>query len=146
MDRGPRRDRRARHGGTLGLAEIVARHGEAVEYDLITRTRYTLDDVGGELPERALLAFVRRLPMESETRAALSPDCGWSRTEHLLARLCEGVEQLAWIESCKGLKKSKWPPRPKRIQRPGVEPDGKRVGRDPIPISDFDDWYYGGDA
>jgi len=112
----------------------------------MTRTRYTLDDLGGELPERALLAFVRRLPANSELVSELSPNGGWSRTEMLLARICEGVETSAWIESCKGLRKSKWPPRPQRIERPGVKPDRRRIGRNPIPISAFDDWYRGGDA
>lgn len=112
----------------------------------MTRTRYTLDDLGGELPERALLAFVRRLPAESETVAELSPMGGWTRTDMLLARICEGIETLAWIELCKGQRKSRRPPRPSRIERPGVSPDKKRIGREPIPISEFDDWYYGGEA
>lgn len=112
----------------------------------MTRTRYTLEDLGGELPETALAAFVRHLPAESATMAALSPDCGWSRTDMLLARICEGIEMLTWLEACKGQKRSKRPPKPKRIPRPGVKPDEKRIGRDPIPISDFEEWYYGGEG
>lgn len=123
----------------------MAQHGGAVDYDLMTRTRYTLDDLGGELSERALLAFTRRLPAESETVAALSPDGGWSRTDMLLARLCEGIELLIWVECNKGRKRSNMSPRPPRIPRPGVEPDRRRIGREPIPISDFDEWY-GGEA
>ena len=112
----------------------------------MTRTRYSLDDLGGELSERMLLSFTRRLPAESETVAALSPDGGWSRTEMLLARLCEGVEMLIWVDVCKGLKRSQMPPRPDRIERPGVKSDRKRIGRDPIPVSEFDEWYNGGDG
>ena len=113
----------------------------------MTRTRYTLEDVGGELPERSLLAFVRGLPAESATVREVSPDGGWSRTDMLLARICEGVEAIAWLEACRGAKRrSQRPPRPKRIQRPGVEPDGRRIGRDPIPIQDFEKWYYGGEG
>lgn len=112
----------------------------------MTRTRYTLDDLGAELSERALLSFVRRLPAESETAASMSPMGGWSRTDMLLARICEGIEVLAWIEANKGAKKSRATKRPPRIERPGVEPDVKRIGHDPIPIQDFDEWYYGGDT
>lgn len=112
----------------------------------MTRTRYTLDDLCGELSERALLSFVRRLPADSETVAALSPDGGWSRTDMLLARICEGIENLIWVTACKGAKRSRLPKLPKRIPRPGVKPDERRIGREPIPISEFDDWYFGGDA
>ena len=113
----------------------------------MTRTRYTLDDLGAELPERALLAFLRRLPAESETAVELMPDAaGWTRSEMLLARLCEGVETLAWIEMCKVTKRSRRPPRPKRIPRPGVGDDTQRIGREPIPISGFNEWFYGGES
>lgn len=109
------------------------------------RTRFTLEDIGGELSERALLSFVRRLPAESETVRELVPDGGWSRTDMLLARICEGIEMLSWITMCRGLKRSKWPQRPEPIARPGVKSETKRVGHGPIPISDFDKWYYGGE-
>ena len=113
----------------------------------MTRTRYTLDDLGAELPERALLAFLRRLPAESETAVELSPEAaGWTRSEMLLARLCEGIETLTWVEICKGSRKSKRPPRPKRIPRPGVSDDAQHIGREPIPISEFDKWFYGGEG
>lgn len=113
----------------------------------MTRTRFTLDDLGGGLSARALLSFLGNLPPESATVAStLGDKAGWSRVEMLLARICEGIEELAWITACKGAKKSSWPRRPERIPRPGVEPDeGRRIGRDPIPISEFDAWY-GGDA
>lgn len=112
----------------------------------MTRTRFTLDDLGCGLSARALLAFLGNLPPESATVAAVKPDKGgWSRTDMLLARICEGIEELSWITACKGLKRSQWPKKPQHIPRPGVEQDGaRRIGKDPIPISEFDDWYGGG--
>jgi len=112
----------------------------------MTRTRFTLDDLGGGLSARALLAFLEHLPPESASYAAIHGDMGgWSRTDMLLARICEAVESIAWMTACKGAKRSQRPPRPKRIVRPGVKDDGeKRIGREPIPISDFDEWYGGG--
>lgn len=112
----------------------------------MTRTRYTLDDLGGELSERALLSFLRRLPAESETVAELAPDGGWSRSDMLLARLCEGIEMLLWVTANKGSKRSRQSQMPERIERPGVKRDKRHIGREPIPISDFNDWYFGGDA
>lgn len=113
----------------------------------MTHTRFTFDDLGGELSARALLAFLGNLPPDSAYMAAkLGDRAGWSRTDMLLARICEGIEEQTWVIACKGEKKSKWPKRPERIPRPGVEPDGGRhIGKDPIPISEFDEWY-GGDA
>ena len=124
---------------------MIARHGGAVEYDLMTRTRFTLDDLGGGLSARALISFLGHLPPESASYASINPDAGgWSKTDMLLARICEAVESTAWMVACKGVKKSHWPQRPKRITRPGVaDDDEKRIGRDPIPISDFDEWYGG---
>lgn len=111
------------------------------------RTRYTLDDLGYDLPERALLAFARHLPADSATASELSDDAGWSRTDMLLARLIEAAELQLWVDVCKGLKKGNRPPRPARIPRPGVKADEheRRIGSGPIPIEEFDDWYYGGE-
>lgn len=111
----------------------------------MTRTRYTLDDLGGELSDRALLSFMRRLPAESETMRDLSERCGWSRTDMLLARICEGVEMTLWLVHNKGLSRSKQIPKPKRIMRPGVEPDDRKIGSAPISITEFMDWYFGGE-
>lgn len=110
-------------------------------------TRFTLDDLGGDLSEAALLSFSTHLPMEAALVAEVDEMGGWSRTEHLLARLIEAVELLDWHFVCKGVKKSKWPSPPKPITRPGVkESEGRRIGKEPIPIASFDEWYYGGDA
>ena len=112
----------------------------------MTRTRWTLDDLGEGLSERALLSFMKHLPPESATMHAVEPDMGgWSRTDMLLARICEAIEQLLWVEVSKSTKKSRRPKMPERIQRPGVASEKKKVGRDGIPIEDFDLWY-GGEA
>lgn len=108
-------------------------------------TRFTLDDLGGALSEAALLSFATHSPMESAVAAEVDELGGWSRTDQLLARLCEAVESFDWHYACAHAKKGRRPPRPRRIPRPGVQDDVKRIGKDPIPISTFDDWYYGGD-
>lgn len=108
-------------------------------------TALTLDDLGGRLSERALLSFASHLPMESALAAEFDDMAGWSRTEQLLARLVEAVEILDWRYACVHSKKGRRPKRPRPIPRPGVGGDERRIGKDPIPISDFDDWYYGGE-
>ena len=108
-------------------------------------TRFTLDDMGGDLTENALMSFIAHLPLESALIAEMDERGGWSRTEQLLARLIEAVEMLDWHFCCKGLKKTKWPKPPTRIPRPGVDDEPEtRIGKEPIPIHDFDSWYYGG--
>lgn len=111
----------------------------------MTHTRFTLDDLGDGLSANALMSFSRHLPPESATFAEVNELGGWSRIEHLLARLVEDVEMLDWHIVCKGAKKSKWPKPPKPIVRPGVEDASqKRIGKEPIPVDEFDAWYNGG--
>ena len=38
------------------------------------------------------------------------------------------------------------PPPPKRYPRPGVDDGVQRIGKGAIPIAEFEEWYYGGDA
>lgn len=35
---------------------------------------------------------------------------------------------------------------PRPYTRPWAKDNAQRIGRDAIPISEFNDWYYGGDA
>ena len=113
----------------------------------MTRAHMTLADLGAGLPERTQLAFLRNLPPESATVREADPDSGgWSRAEMLLAQLCDSVANLVWITACKGAPRSKWPPAPDPIERPGVRNKSKRrLGRGAIPIEDFEKWW-GGDT
>ena len=139
----PQADWRARSGGSLGLADIIAHHGEALEYDLMTKTRYLLHDIGRALPERALLSFVKHLPPESALRQEIDPDAVWLTERHeamLLAAISDQLAALAYMFSkAHGGK----PKKPKPIPRPGVSDGSQHIGKDPIPIEDFDSWYYG---
>ena len=148
MERGERGRGFGDAGGIASLAEIIEEHGKALNYDLMTSTRWTLADVGGELPWSALSAFVAYLPPGSALARSTGDDATWTRDQMLLALICDELAVANWLTVCRGQKKSKWPKRPKPIPRPGVEKqdEGKRIGKDPIPVSDFDKWYYGGDA
>ena len=123
-------------------------HRQALEHDLMTRTRFTLADVGGALSNGALLAFCRHLPGDSATAMELDPQAQWTLVPMLLARISDDLQQLVWLYACAHTPKGRRrPAQPRPIPRPGVAPDeGRRIGRGAIPIGSFDDWYYGGEG
>lgn len=111
----------------------------------MTRTRFLLRDVGRALPASALLAFVRHLPPDSALRRAMDPDAAWLTDEKLALLLARVSDQLAWLHYSFVKANGGKPTKPKPIPRPGVKDTTQVVGHDPIPIADFDSWYYGGD-
>ena len=122
----------------------MAEHGEALEYDLLTKAGRSLDELGGSLSASSLLAFARHLGADSAPACEADPDVVWTLVPQLLARISDSLELLIWEYTCVHSKGSRpKPPRP--IPRPGVESGEKRVGKDPIPVADFDEWYYGGE-
>jgi len=112
----------------------------------MTRAGFTLGDVGGALSNAALLSFARHLPCDSATALDVDPDMQWTLVPQLLARISDSLEQFMWLYSCANSKGSRRPRQPEPIPRPGVRKRSRRVGKAPIPIESFDDWYYGGDA
>lgn len=125
---------------------MVVEHTEALEYDLMTTTSFTLDDLGERLSFRALSSFVKRLPKTSETWQELNPKYAefatWESSAiipQLLATISDQMNWLMWLySSTKSIKKQ---PKPKPLKRPGVKETTKRYGKDPIPISEFNDWW-----
>ena len=111
----------------------------------MTKTRYLMRDIGWALPASALLAFVRHLPPDSALRREIDPDVAWLTDEKLALLLAHVSDQLAWLQYTLVKANGGRPKKPKPIPRPGVKDTTQKVGRDPIPIKDFDAWYYGGD-
>jgi hypothetical protein len=68
----------------------------------------------------------------------LGDDVEWGLTDHLLAQLIDAVNEGNWQRQGKP-----HAPRPKPVKRPGVEDKTQTFGKDPIPISQFDDWWHG---
>lgn len=60
----------------------------------------------------------------------------WTVTDHLLAAAVDALNAANWQRG--GGKGS----RPKPITRPGTQTENK-IGRDPVPIKDFDSWWDG---
>lgn len=133
-------------GGIAELRQLIHEHGAALDYDLITKTRYMLRDVGGALPWGALLHFVQFLPRDSAISRELAPVSDverWTRgdaTASILADLFDLVAQFRAEQAVKGSDHK--PRRPKAYPRPGVTPEGTRhLGSDPIPVSEFEGWW-----
>ncbi len=135
-----------RRGGSLGLYRLLLEHGEAIEADL---ARYYGIELGavlrGTLTWRRLGVLVRQLPRDSALARALDPEeAAWSLGDHLLATVAELVSQGNWLLANQGVEKSKQSPQPKRIARPGVDPDAKETrrhgsteGMDPKAVAEF---------
>lgn len=103
----------------------------------MTRTRYTLRDVGGALPWGALLHFVEHLGHDSATWRAANPEdqthlwLDGSMVAPILADLYDLLNQRS-----AGKSRQRPYPRPWAKNR-----STERYGRKPIPIRDFDAWW-----
>lgn len=144
MDRGER----GRHGGILGLAETIADHGRALEYDLLTRTGLTLDDVGGRLSWAALRSFVEYLPADSalvsETCGEVAPWLNGQMVAPLLATLIDAVQMQSWAFALANTRRGHGrPPRPKPFPTPWNADRGGECtfGRDALPVDEFEAWW-----
>lgn len=126
-------------------------YGEAIDYDLMTRAGLTLRSwEDGRLDSRSLIRFVRGLGPDSAFYRAMHPDdaatIGWldgTAACALIAELIDTVRASANALAYKGT--GKRPPKLEPYERPWRKNRQRRYGREPIPIRDFNTWYYGGD-
>lgn len=139
-------------GGIAGLVRLIAEHGGALEYDLMTRVGATLGDIPGRIGWTALRSFVEHLDASSATVKETDPEIadwqGPSRLPMILADIYDLLAVFRWQYATANTKKGKKKPKkPEPYERPGAkrEKKGTRVGRDPIPVSQFDAWWNGGD-
>lgn len=127
--------------------DVIDRHGAALEYDLLTMTRYQLRDVGGALPWGALLHFVHYLPRDSALSREITPTSETERwmagdaTATMLADLYDLVAVMRSESAVKGTTHRAKRPRP--YPRPWRKPKVRHVGSRPIPVSDFETWWRG---
>lgn len=137
-----------RAGGIAGLVRLIDGHGGAIEYDLMTRAGATLDDIGVRIPWRAFAHFVGHLDASSAYVREISPDdAPWLGTERVQSMLADVIDLLNAIDWHLVSANSKRRPRkPKPYPRPWRKDEGTTIGRDPIPIKDFDRWWSGGDG
>lgn len=128
---------RSHSGGILGLHRFLEEHGEAVEFDLLTHG-YSYDDRGTEaLSWRALWVLVRRWQQRPDTATSESVHgVRWGVTDQLLAVIADDLAVANWQRAGK-----KNAAKPKPIQRPWEKSKSRALGKDPIPVSQFDGWW-----
>lgn len=89
--------------------------------------------------------FAANLPQTSATYRAINGDLARFgspiKQSAILADVYDAVNAFAFMFAKAHGGKGQ---RPKPYPRPGVD-DGQKLGSDPIPIKDFNDWYYGGE-
>ena len=144
--------RRREPGGIASLVRTVDAYGEAIDYDLMTRAGLTLRHwEDGRLDSRSLIRFVKGLGPDSAFYRAAHPDqadtLAWvdgSATCALIAELIDVVRATANTLAFKGT--GKRPPRLEPYERPWMRSRVRRYGHAPVRISEFNKWYYGGDA
>lgn len=132
---------------------LVAMHGRALEYDLMTLAGMRLEDLGGQLTMRMLLSFAGHLPPDSATSREIRGDgdaeSTWqsaSLLPMLMAELVDTVHVVAWEVAQQSSEHDLRSCYPDVIERPGVVPrkQTRHFGTGAIPISDFDAWWDGG--
>jgi len=127
-------------GGILSLVQTIDEYDRALEYDLMTRTGRTLSEYidMGAAGMVALLSFINYLPMDSQLRQAMDPqdEVGeWSTTKKTNMILADLFDVFVSANTKKGHKAKQYP-RPKQK---------RKIGNGAIPISEFWDWWNGGD-
>ena len=121
-------------------------HREALQYDLITRTGYDLDDIGRALSWGALKSFIHQIDYDSALGRETRPkDAAWSttyQTNVILADIYDAIDQinanLIAIATNKQSKQIKPYPRPYKVKGRG---DSKHYGKDPLPVSELEAWF-----
>ena len=127
-------------GGILSLVQTINEYDRALEYDLMTRTGRTLSEYidMGAAGMVALLSFINYLPMDSQLRQTMDPqdEVGeWSTTKKTNMILADLFDVFVSANTKKGHKAKQYP-RPKQK---------RKIGSGAIPISEFWDWWNGGD-
>ena len=128
---------------------MLCEHGGALDFDLMTMTDYTIDDVGGRLSVGSLAHFVQNLPPTSATMRALFPDEAervlWMEgraTAQLVACLIDELRGFEWMYQSAHSNGSVM--RPKRFETPWTSPGElgvRRIGSKPVTIAEFDEWF-----
>lgn len=107
----------------------------------MTRTIYTLEDVGGALSWASLSSFVKNLGSDSALARSLEKSTGWEQTIKTNAILADIYDLLQVINAnlCAmgGSKNKKIKPYP----RPGRDEDNTRkIGKGALPVNELHEW------
>lgn len=130
-----------RPGKIISLASFAEEHDEALNYDLLTRTIYTLDDVGGSLSWGAFASFISNLDTSSALARDLGKATGWENilaTNSILADIYDLLQVIHGDLYALGGHK---PRQIKPYPRPGRDEDKKRkIGSGAMPLDQLRKW------
>lgn len=121
-------------GGSAGLARLIDEAGEELLYDFRHYLGIDFLDIfrdGSGLSPRLALAYIRQLPPESATQAAISggPEYrGWGISTHLQVDQIDLLQALLYVYMSANSDKSSKPKKPDPTWRPGQK---KRKQQDP---------------
>lgn len=131
-------------GGITRLANSLYEHRGAIEYDLLTKTGHSIDDIGRTLPWDALDSFFRHLGPESALMRELFPEqtawAGTQRTNMILVDIWDMLAQInANVVAIAERKPARKPPKYKTPWRkPDVEE--RHIGKGPLPPKELHAW------
>ena len=112
----------------------------------MTKLGIRIEDVPSTIGWSSACRFVRHLPPDSAVSRHLMGDAAsfMYRTPWVLADIFDALAVLHLSYLKRNGSPSAQPAQP--YPRPGAKPSGQSFGKGAIKISDFDDWYYGGDS
>lgn len=120
---------------------FVEEHSKAIEYDLLTRTGYSLDDIGGALSWGALNSFIQGLGTDSALAKDLGKATGWEDTIKTNAILADIYDLLQVIHADIGALGGAKVKRIKPYPRPGAEDKyTRRIGKGALPYDELCKW------
>lgn len=129
----------------IALVKLIDEHGGALNYDLMTRMGASIDDVPTLVGWRDLNDFISYLPSDSALFNEMHPNLGgWGtplQTNSLLADIYDAINAFAYMYAKSHTKRTI--PKPKPYPRPFVTQDNdeQKLGSEPIPVSEFEDWW-----
>ena len=127
-----------RLGGIISVTTILSEHSDAITYDLLTKTKYSLDDVGGALSWGTLYSFIKGLGADSAYASELANRRGWESTTKTNIILADIFDILQVIAVMLGGNKNKFKPYPRPWR--AEEEDKEKIGKDALPADDLHEW------
>ena len=122
----------------------MSEHAEAINYDLMTRTRYQINDIGGALSWSSLYSFIKHLGTDSALARDLGKSTGWEGTLRTNAILADIFDLLQAINAnlvnfaSGGKQKMKYKPYP----RPGRDDNNThKFGKGAMPANELAEWF-----
>lgn len=131
-------------GGIISVATLVSEHGDAITYDLLTKTKYTLDDVGGALSWSTLYSFIKGLGADSAFASEIGDRRGWestTKTNSILADIYDLLQLLHEdLVGLSGGKPKKVKPYPRPKSWTDKDKNEQKIGKDALPTEDLHKW------